>query len=68
MFIHFSSHLNFRLSPTVVSLQYVVEEIIVHRVIRHATQSALNFILVFIILLALRQVRPVRVDELVQYS
>ena len=68
MFIHFCSHLYLRLSSTVVGLQDVVKEVIVHWVVRNATQSTLDFILVFIIVLALRQVWPARIDKLVQYS
>lgn len=67
MFIHFCGHLYFRLSSTVVGLQYVIKEVIVHWIIRYTTQSTLDFILVFIIVLALRQVWPVGIDEFVQY-
>lgn len=68
MFIHFCSHLYLRLSSTVVGLQDVVKEVIVHWVIWNATQSTLDFILVFVIFLALRQVWPARIDKFVQYS
>ena len=67
MFIHFCCHLNLRLSSIVIGLQYVVKEVKIHWVVRHAAQSTLDFILVFIIFLALRQVWPVRIDEFVQY-
>ena len=66
-FIHFCSHLNLRLSSIVVCLQYMVKEVIIQRVIWYAAQSMVNFILVLIIFLRLRQVWPMGINEFVQY-